>query len=91
MPKPTQRYPIHPNPSNYSMELYLSEIASSIKLIVRKRDISGDDLRREFWVHEEANSPKKKKKEGRGYDVKLDQPKVEHFSSFGWGEFIPSR
>ena len=45
-------------------------------VIFRKRDISGDDLRREFWVHEEANSPKKKKKEGRGYDVKLDQPKV---------------
>ena len=45
-------------------------------MIFRKRDISGDDLRREFWVHEEANSPKKKKKEGRGYDVKLDQPKV---------------
>ena len=43
---------------------------------MRKRDISGDDLRREFWVHEEANTPKKKKKEGRGYDVKLDQPKV---------------
>ena len=31
----------------------------------RKRDISGDDLRREFWVHEEASSPKKKKKAGR--------------------------
>ena len=43
---------------------------------MRKRDISGDDLRRGFWVHEEANTPKKKKKEGRGYDVKLDQPKV---------------
>ena len=78
----------------------------------RKRDISGDDLRREFWVHEEASSPKKKKKAGemsffgsqppmtiqseipyylphyisvttswnqppgRGYDVKLNQPKV---------------
>jgi transient receptor potential cation channel subfamily V member 6 len=22
---------------------------------LRKRDISGDDLRREFWVHEEAS------------------------------------
>ena len=56
--------------------------------ILRKRDISGDDLRREFWVHEEANSPKKKKKEGRGYDVKLDQPKVDtpHFAGWmdGW-------
>ena len=51
--------------------------------ILRKRDISGDDLRREFWVHEEANSPKKKKKEGRGYDVKLDQPKVDDYSLFG--------
>ena len=34
-------------------------------------------------MHEEANSPKKKKKEGRGYDVKLDQPKVDDYSSFG--------
>ena len=33
-------------------------------------------------MHEEANSPKKKKKEGRGYDVKLDQPKVDDYSSF---------
>ena len=43
---------------------------------LRKRDISGDDLRREFWVHEEASTPKKKKKTGRGYDIKLNQPKV---------------
>ena len=73
----------------------------SAQLSNRKRDISGDDLRREFWVHEEASSPKKKKKAGkmsffrystfliifqskllktkppgRGYDVKLNQPKV---------------
>ena len=64
----------------------ISEVPSSYlrlemyDLILRKRDISGDDLRREFWVHEEANSPKKKKKEGRGYDVKLDQPKVDDCS-----------
>jgi hypothetical protein len=32
--------------------------------LTRKRDISGDDLRRELWVHEEATSPKKKKKSG---------------------------
>merc|ERR1719150_2456174 len=38
---------------------------------LRKRDISGDDLRREFWVHEEASSPKKKKKSGRGYNVSI--------------------
>merc|ERR1711892_8741 len=43
---------------------------------LRKRDISGDDLRREFWVHEEASTPKKKKKTGRGYDIKLNAPKV---------------
>ena len=36
----------------------------SAQLWNRKRDISGDDLRREFWVHEEASSPKKKKKAG---------------------------
>ncbi len=33
--------------------------------LFRKRDISGDDLRREFWVHEEATTPKKKKKTGK--------------------------
>ena len=78
-----------------------SKNLKSAQLSNRKRDISGDDLRREFWVHEEASSPKKKKKAGkmsffryptfliifqsqllktkppgRGYDVKLNQPKV---------------
>ena len=57
-------------------------------LILRKRDISGDDLRREFWVHEEANSPKKKKKEGRGYDVKLDQPKVDDYPDLAGGGIV---
>ena len=80
---------------------YSSKSLKSAQLSNRKRDISGDDLRREFWVHEEASSPKKKKKAGkmsffrystfliifqsqflktkppgRGYDVKLNQPKV---------------
>ena len=41
------------------------EIWNHYKYLNRKRDISGDDLRREFWVHEEASSPKKKKKAGR--------------------------
>ena len=40
-------------------------------MLHRKRDISGDDLRREFWVHEEASSPKKKKKAGRRVFVML--------------------
>ena len=65
------------------LEVPAGQLLDKYVLIVRKRDISGDDLRREFWIHEEANSPKKKKKEGRGYDVKLDQPKVDHYSSFG--------
>ena len=43
---------------------------------LRKRDISGDDLRRELWVHEEASTPKKKKKTGKGYDIDLNKPKV---------------
>ena len=45
---------------------------------LRKRDISGDDLRRELWVHEEASTPKKKKKTGRGYDINLNAPKVSN-------------
>ena len=55
---------------------YLRLVNVQNRYCCRKRDISGDDLRREFWVHEEASTPKKKKKEGRGYDIKLDQPKV---------------
>ena len=43
---------------------------------LRKRDISGDDLRRELWVHEEASTPKKKKKTGRGYEINLNQAKA---------------
>ena len=43
---------------------------------LRKRDISGDDLRRELWVHEEASTPKKKKKTGKGYNIDLNQPKA---------------
>ena len=42
---------------------------------LRKRDISGDDLRRELWVHEEASTPKKKKKTGRGYEINLNKAK----------------
>ena len=55
---------------------YLRLVNVQSRFCYRKRDISGDDLRREFWIHEEASTPKKKKKEGRGYDIKLDQPKV---------------
>ena len=53
---------------------------------LRKRDISGDDLRRELWVHEEASTPKKKKKTGRGYDINLNAPKVANA-----GEADPSK
>ena len=42
-------------------------------------------------MHEEANSPKKKKKEGRGYDVKLDQPKVDDYSSSGCWLMVDGR
>jgi len=32
--------------------------------------MTGDDLRREMWVHDVAETPKKgKKKKGKGYDV----------------------
>ena len=45
--------------------LYCNELILTLHIYQsRKRDISGDDLRREFWVHEEATTPKKKKKTG---------------------------
>jgi len=32
--------------------------------------MTGDDLRREMWVHDEAATPKPaRKKKGKGYDV----------------------
>ena len=35
---------------------------------------SGDDLRREMWVTDEAETPKKKKKKGTGYDMAMGLP-----------------
>jgi hypothetical protein len=48
---------------------------------LKKRGISGDDLRREMWVHDEAETPKaNRKKKGKGYDISFAmgnvQPKV---------------
>ena len=37
---------------------------------LKKRGIGGDDLRREMWVHDEAETPKaNRKKKGKGYDI----------------------
>ena len=37
---------------------------------LKKRKITGDDLRREMWVHDVAETPKAaRKKKGKGYDV----------------------
>ena len=39
---------------------------------LKKRKMTGDDLRREMWVHDEAETPKaarKKKAGGACYDV----------------------
>ena len=38
---------------------------------LKKRKMTGDDLRREMWVHDEAATPKAKKgkKKAKGYDV----------------------
>ncbi len=37
---------------------------------LKKRKMTGDDLRREMWVHDEAETPKAaRKKKGIGYDV----------------------
>ncbi|XP_023321114.1 transient receptor potential cation channel subfamily V member 5 isoform X3 [Eurytemora carolleeae] len=45
---------------------------------LKKRGISGDDLRREMWVHDEAETPKAaRKKKGRGYDISFALGEVE--------------
>ena len=37
---------------------------------LKKRKITGDDLRREMWVTDEAETPKAaRKKKGKGYDI----------------------
>ena len=37
---------------------------------LRKRKITGDDLRREMWINDEAETPKAaRKKKGMGYDM----------------------
>ena len=45
---------------------------------IKKRGISGDDLRREMWVHDEAETPKaNRKKKGKGYDISFALGQVQ--------------
>ena len=48
----------------------LQKTGKTIIKYLKKRGISGDDLRREMWVHDEATTPKaNRKKKGKGYDI----------------------
>ena len=51
--------------------LFLQKTGKTIIKYLKKRKLTGDDLRREMWVHDVAETPKKgkKKKAGKGYDV----------------------
>ena len=68
--------------SNWKVRISSVKAGSSLTSIVdqktgktivkylKKRGISGDDLRREMWVHDEAETPKaNRKKKGKGYDI----------------------
>ena len=59
----------------------LQKTGKTVVKYLKKRGISGDDLRREMWVHDEAETPKaNRKKKGKGYDISFAlgdvQPKV---------------
>ena len=59
----------------------MQKTGKTVVKYLKKRGISGDDLRREMWVHDEAETPKaNRKKKGKGYDISFAlgdvQPKV---------------
>ena len=52
------------------MSSYFQKTGKTIIRYLKKRKMTGDDLRREMWVHDEAETPKAaRKKKGLGYDV----------------------
>ena len=55
------------------LKLFLCVPQKTGKTIIKylkKRKMTGDDLRREMWVHDVAETPKAaRKKKGIGYDV----------------------
>ena len=54
----------------FSPFLVDQKTGKTIVKYLKKRGISGDDLRREMWVHDEAETPKaNRKKKGKGYDI----------------------
>ena len=53
-----------------SAVILFQKTGKTIIKYLKKRKMTGDDLRREMWVHDVAETPKKgKKKKGKGYDV----------------------
>ena len=49
---------------------FVQKTGKTVVKYLKKRGISGDDLRREMWVHDEAETPKaNRKKKGKGYDI----------------------
>ena len=53
-----------------SFYFLLQKVGKTVIRYLKKRKMTGDDLRREMWVHDEAATPTKgKKKKAKGYDV----------------------
>ena len=55
----------------YYLILFSQKTGKTVIKYLKKRKMTGDDLRREMWVHDEASTPKAKKgkKKAKGYDV----------------------
>ena len=53
------------------INLFFQKTGKTVIKYLKKRKMTGDDLRREMWVHDEAATPKAKKgkKKAKGYDV----------------------
>ena len=52
-------------------DFFSQKTGKTVIKYLKKRKMTGDDLRREMWVHDEASTPKAKKgkKKAKGYDV----------------------
>ena len=55
----------------WKLLIFFQKTGKTVIKYLKKRKMTGDDLRREMWVHDEAATPKAKKgkKKAKGYDV----------------------
>ena len=56
--------------TQHQIQNKLQKTGKTVIKYLKKRKITGDDLRREMWVHDVAETPKAARKtKGIGYDV----------------------